>query len=556
MKRMHADEATAPAAAGAGGSEPTERGGWMVPAVVALIGAFASAWALSPLGAGNDQGLFVYYAQRIREGALPYVDVWDNKQPGIFGFYALAGALIGEGWPAARLLYAVWLGLGAGVLAWIARAAAPGSRAWLLAPLLAVGLTLVRTNAERPAQVESLMGLPLAVLLALCVAEPAGALGRRIRWIVAGVCTALVASFKLVLAPVAAALITVALGWRIARGTCTLGEAAAAIAWSLVGFAAVAVPVVGWFVALGAGPQFAWTMLEYPRLALVEVERQRVAMLVGALRWLAVTVALLLPAIALLAWRCRGRWTGVPALVLLSGTAWIVSGLAMIVTQRFSWWDTHMDLVVWPFGLLAALGLAVAPANPARAGAHASAVPVASSAPRRGTAWLLAAAAAVLGLGVHSAKFANDWLRNPDWPKPREELAALATAIKVRDATAAPCDTVYAIGDQAGVERATGLRQALPTHGLWFGAFLPRQAERLPGELRDARPDLVYVDGAERADFARKWPQTLSAIDAWLAESYVPLERDSLGGRWYARSGAGAQDPMGCPPPSQFTVPR
>jgi hypothetical protein len=84
---------------------------------------------------------------------------------------------------AARLR--LWLGASAGAIAWIARIVSPGSAAWWIAPLLTVGLSLLRTTVDRPAQVEALVGLPLLVLLLLVLLEPASAAGRRLRWIAA-----------------------------------------------------------------------------------------------------------------------------------------------------------------------------------------------------------------------------------------------------------------------------------------------------------------------------------------------------------------------------------
>ena len=525
---------------------------------VAVVVAVLSAIALSPVPAGNDQALFVYYAERLRAGAMLYTDVWDNKQPGIFGFYALAGALFGDGWPAARALYAAWLGAGAGLLAWTARLVAPGTVAWLIVPLATAGLTVLRTTVDHPAQVESLTGLPLAALLLLSVARPSTRAGRTLAWLAAGALVGVVAALKLVLAPVPAALIACALGWLLLRGDLDPKAAAGAGALTLAGFALVWAPIVGWIVAHGAWPEFRWTMLEYPRLALAQVETRDLSSLRTALRWLAVGVAPLVPVAAWYALRSLRDARSPAALVAAACCAWVVVGLAMFLTQRFSWWDTHMDLVLWPFGLLAALGAATllrtARGRPHAAGARTeSARGSRGTAPHRGLAIAVVAVMA-LGLAAHGARFVRAAAADPEWPGPALERDAIALARQVGATAQAPCGTVYAIGDQAGVERATGLRQAIATHGLWFGAFLPAQADRLPGELKAARPDLVYYDGMERLDFARKFPRAAAALDAWLASDYVPLREDAIGGRWWQRRVA-PDDAASCPRAPRFTVP-
>lgn len=542
MKRIQPEFGPSSFANGRSGA-PARFAALKMPVLVAVLAAAVSALALWPVTAGNDQAFFVYYASLLRQGATLYTDVWDNKQPGIFAFYAAAGALFGEGWPAARLGYALWLGAAAGVIAAICRRVMPDSPAWLLGPLLTVGITLMRTDARRAAQVESLVGLPLATLLLLTLLEPDSQRGRRARWIAAGVLTGVVASLKLVLAPVAAVIIAVALAWRVGRRDLHPTGALAAIGSSAVGFALVCIPVVAWFQARGALPEFLWTMFVYPRLALGQIEMQNPAMLVGAFRWLLVTTALLMPAVALYGWQTLRRGLPLDTAVFLGCTGWVVSGLVMIVMQRFSWWDTHMDLVVWPIGMLAALGLA----------RYASATTAATPAGDRRLV-RAAAALAIAAVLFHGGRFVRDLTANTDWPRAREVDASIETARRVTAAAVAPCGTVYAIGDQGGVERVTELRQALPTHGLWFGAFLPAQSLRLPDELRAARPDLVYYDRNERRDFMRKYPEQAATLDRWLASDYDRLEVDAYGGQWWQRR-VGPDDAASCPAPTRFTIP-
>lgn len=517
--------------------------GWrdaLTACAVALLTALAAAALLAPIPAGNDQALFVHYGELIRHGAALYGDYWDNKQPGIFGFYALAGALFGDGWPAARLLYALWLGAAAGVTTLVARRVAPDTATWMLVPLLTVGVAMLRTTIGRPAQVESLTALPLAVLLWAIVAEPRSGSGRMLRWVAAGTATGVVASLKLVLAPVAAVLIAVGLGWRLLRRDLTPRAAIVAGAITLAGFALVWLPILGWIAAMGTLAEFRWTMLDYPRLALAHVDPQDPARVVWALRWLAVSVALMVPAGALYAWRALRDPRSREALASAACIAWVVVGLIMFATQRFSWWDTHMDLVTWPFGLLAALGV----------GAWLK--PVSTPGAWRGVA-ALAVAGVALNVVVHAGRLAHERISDPDWPDARATRDALSLARDLPRRVTAPCGTVFAIGDAAGVERATGLRQALPTHGLWFGAFLPEQTRRLPAELVEARPDLLYVDHDEGRRIAARHPEQSLAIDAWLASSYRPLVDDALGGRWYQRRVEPGEP--ACPAPTRFRIP-
>jgi hypothetical protein len=344
----------------------------------------------------------------------------------------------------------------------------------------------------------------------------------------------------------------------------------------MIGTLLVWLPIVIWVERHQIGPEFVWTMLRYPQLALAEVPMQKPAMLVAALRWLVVTCGLLLPAAALYAWQAAAGEDGsdrssehgserdtkpaserrprLATLVIVMCTAWLVSGLAMILMQRFSWWDTHMDLVVWPIGLMAALGMSMGMGRDRSSDRGVSV----NRGRTRPAVWLragqLASLLAIGAMAVHGARFLQAASGSPDWPRPAIEREALETAHTVMAASITPCGTIYAIGDQAGVERETGLRQAIATHGLWFGAFLPSQVRRLPAELESARPDLVYLDGAERRDFAAGYPAQALEIERWLARDYTPGAVDALQGQWWQRRRS-PQDATDCPMAQRFAIP-
>ena len=82
---------------------------WLATAAVTAAASLLAVLALWPIGPGNDQALFLYYARAMREGATLYADLWDNKPPGIFAFYVGAATLFGEGWGAVRLAFGVLL---------------------------------------------------------------------------------------------------------------------------------------------------------------------------------------------------------------------------------------------------------------------------------------------------------------------------------------------------------------------------------------------------------------------------------------------------------------
>jgi hypothetical protein len=62
--------------------------------------------------AGNDQSLYMYVADQVRQGGVPYVDAWDQKPPGIFFVYAAIRSV----WPHQSAVAIADL-LGAGMVA-------------------------------------------------------------------------------------------------------------------------------------------------------------------------------------------------------------------------------------------------------------------------------------------------------------------------------------------------------------------------------------------------------------------------------------------------------
>jgi hypothetical protein len=69
-----------------------------------------------PYPFGGDQALFLLGAAALDRGEVLYVDFWDNKQPGIYFFFWLAGHLFGFSEAGVHLLELLWQALLAIVL--------------------------------------------------------------------------------------------------------------------------------------------------------------------------------------------------------------------------------------------------------------------------------------------------------------------------------------------------------------------------------------------------------------------------------------------------------
>ncbi len=511
-----------------------ERWRWAVAFVIGLL--FVP--IAFQLRLNTDQLLFLDYAGELLSGARLYIDVWDNKQPGIFILYAAMEALFGVNWTHMVAGYAFWMCSAAATIAMVARAAVPAGWAWLLAVPFTLGVTWLRSSSDQIAQIEEWVALPLSAILLLALrSEPAGA-PIRLRWAVIGALAAGVAMLKLVLAPVALLIVVTLTLARFRTERLPVRHVAVALGWAIAGFLIACVPVLAWLALRGSWDAFWWTTFEYPGLALVGAERAPISRLVSSLGWLAKATLPLAPAVALAllaAWRePRARL----ARVVAGALAWMLGGFLMIVTQKFSWWPYHMSLLVWPIGLLAAIGCAVT-------------LPKANfrfRLPR------LVLAICASGLALQGALLVSKWTRTEDWPYPARIQAAIDTAHEVVRTATIVCGTSVTIGDQNGLQSATGLKRAMSTNGVFWGAFLPEQVRRLPDELSAARPDLVFMDADQREDFARRFPDVLKRIEDWLAADYRSRTTDALNGRWWERA-ASARD-VACPERAPFAIPR
>ena len=134
----------------------------------ALIALCALALRWNALGDPNyqiDETFYLLVGDAMHHGALPYVDIWDRKPPGLFAIYWLAAAA-----PDPVLGYQLLALLSATLTAWLVRAIAAGlagPRAGLLAALayLAMLQPLLGGGGQSPV----FYNLPIAAAAALAM---------------------------------------------------------------------------------------------------------------------------------------------------------------------------------------------------------------------------------------------------------------------------------------------------------------------------------------------------------------------------------------------------
>jgi hypothetical protein len=490
-------------------------------AVVAVLGAVRLA---DPFH--GDQSLFLQYAEEMRQGAVLYTDIWDNKQPGIFAFYLVAGSIAGFSEFGVRLSELAYQLVFSAVLIVTVR---PWLRTrWLaaLAPIATVGAYYATTGTWHLTQAEFVVAFPMYLGLWLAATPWPTTRHRRIALGFAGVCAGIVIAFKLVLAPI------IVVGWLMSLWTSPDPLSVRSVFTERVvpaalGAAVVVGALVASFAAAGAWDAFTWATFAYPVVATAEIAAAPWSRLVRSAAWYATGSApwIFLAAAAGLRWRGRHReWLSVQLV------AWIVMGAVAILVQRFSWWEYHFTLFIVPVGLLAIRGAdgIIAAVQPDRRRATALVVaivlvvaPVVATGVRLGTAGAdpikaLGSAGDDAALLDHHRAVSHTY----------EEIWRDTRFLVEPDALPGP---IYVFGDPLYLQ-LSDRHQAIPTHGWSWEMLVASQWTALAPDLAAAAPAYVFLDDDYRGLVEDRAP----AVSTWLGARY-----ESIGGTgdgaWYRR---------------------
>jgi 4-amino-4-deoxy-L-arabinose transferase-like glycosyltransferase len=206
----------------------------------------------------RDEGTYATVAQGILDGQVPYRDLFDNKPPLVYGWYALSFLLFGEGVEAPRIVAALMLSVT--TLALFAQARLMFSRglAYIAAAFFSIstGVPFLALHANT----EAYMLLPLVTSV---VAFTVGMSSNRLPWfLAAGLLGALAIGTKQVAVWNFAALAIVALIWRWrsgAEGFERLTPLASLLAGAFLGLAIIAIP----FMMMGALDELVYANVSY-----------------------------------------------------------------------------------------------------------------------------------------------------------------------------------------------------------------------------------------------------------------------------------------------------
>lgn len=479
-------------------------------AVVSLVATLLLGAAHLHFPFTGDQALFSVFGRMIDDGAVLYQDVWDIKQPGIFGFYWLAGRLFGFTEIGAHLLELLYLLGFSAVLMRLLRHRYQHQWVGALLPLATAGWYYAVAPANYLTQVEALVG-PLLFGTGWLTWK-----GGTNSWFGAGLLGGLVLFLKLAYLPIVVAIWLIAL-LELLRGDSRHHDSASirdlvrkAIPALGAGMAVVAAPSLAYVIANGLAERLWWTFVSYPPQVLPIAGRtmQRLTSESGEY------VLRFLPLILLAAW---GTWARIRDPLTRIMAVWVAGGLATYFLQL--WWGYLLLTVMVPVALMALDGLDDMLSHPRRL-RQAAVVLGITALP----------ALAVLGgksldlvkheLGLGGSRIVYQSTVSQDYETVRADLNDVAQL--------APDKPVYILGNPlylylAGrdqVPAVTGWSPELWTDRVW---------DEVGHGLQDQRPPLLLIDEFSASLMRARSPETLVLIE----EHYETLRPSSRDGLWY-----------------------
>lgn len=471
----------------------------------------------------GDQALFTLMARALHRGATLYVDVWDNKQPGIFLFYELAGRAFGFSEIGVHLFELIYQLITAAVLMWFLQHELRHRILACLGAFLTVGSYYLSATSWHLGQVEGLVGLPILVSLALASPSVASPAERRTRMLGAGVAAGVVALFKLMLAPIPM------LAWLVAYMVRRSEEGPSALRFfrdwllpAITGSALVVGATMLWAGLRSALPELLWAWFTYPILASAEFAHAPWARLGHSALWFVGNygTAILLAAGCGLGWR---GWR--KEVAVIQALAWLVLGAAAIVAQKLSFYEYQFLLLVPPLAILAARstdGL-VERLNWLRARPQVAVVVLMAIALVPGyQPALKRLASARHALAEPRPLMAYQDRRSPAYRRWHSELAFLSDPSAVTG-------PVYVFGNPL-VLWLGHREQAGAINGWSWRKFVKPLWDRLPGQLATSRPAYVLVEAQYDGLLQERSPATMTL----LRERYKVRDSTSRG-TWYER---------------------
>ena len=477
-----------------------------------------------------DQTVALTGAKILSQGGTLYVDFWDNKMPGLFWFYGVAGALFGYTELGGHLLELLWMIVFSLVLMTTLRDYMKYPWMSAITPLAVVGVYYVAADPFHLTQLEILVGLPI-FLSAWCASRSVCS-GRALRstFVASGLCAGVAVVFKLVFAPLFVVFWGIVSVHALRRRRLEVGEIILSI-WlpAIIGVSAVigAVALKFWFD--GSLGQLYWTAFVYPPQALaatpgapyVRLGESLLFFLVYYLAWS------LFIGVAVIEW-----WRSDRNLLTSLLIAWLLIGIVLILIQRFSWWPYHFLILFPPAGILGVRGadgfcqyiLGPEPKNTGRA-MLASALLIFP-----GVAALAVPAEQKLKFYINTFVERAGTVEEFQRAISRDYEQVYRSTRFLLDEDARP-GKIYVFGTPL-YYHLSGREPALPIIGWPWEYFLQEQWIKLPNQLKRTHPPYIYIDKHSK----KIMKQRGGGVQEFIESHYINLFADYKGNWFVIRS--------------------
>ena len=470
------------------------RRGYLTPLDIAVLTAvMLIGLAKLPQPFTGDQALSAMMAMKLAHGEVMYADLWDLKQPGIFLFYYVGGALFGfneVGIHAFELVYMLAFSV---VLLLALKGHFRNRTVASFTPLLTVGLYYGTAGALHQTQTEAVVGFPLFLALWLVGASVWTTRRRALLLFLSGLAGGVVLLFKLAFFPILA-------GFWLTALVGTLWYAEEGNAKALIGYcgpilAGALVPLlfmVVYFVRHDISDLVIWTFLEHPARAIASLAPRNYQFENG-LGWF---VSRFSPLMVLGVFAFLGGFRGRARFLKLNLVLWIVLGFGVILVQLLSWWEYHYLLLLVPLGILAALGLDVLWSHIAdhvpRSQLRRAAIAICASLAMLFSPLILSLSSYCTSLVLHDFALSREQRllfmgnQHAEYRQALEEVAVLPEPRTCRDST-----DLYVIGNPL-YYYVSGREPTVPLMATWFFPLQELLTE-MWAELERERPRYMFV---------------------------------------------------------------
>ncbi len=297
----------------------------------------------------GDQAWFTVVASKLDQGGVLLRDVWETKQPGFVFFYYVAGSLFGfteVGIHAFELLYMLAF---SGILIVATKDYFVNTTMASLSPLFVVGVYYGVAGVWFQTQAEILVEFPIFLTLWFALQATRSSNRQFKYWFVSGMMGGIVLLFKLVYLPI------IAVFWMVALYALARSNPKSLIQSFLLLIFGTALPLLSallYFFLHDALELAYWTYFQYPVSAISDLPLS-LYVLRDLFNWFTLHFSSLM---ALSIIGAYASLTRRPDNLSANLIMWILFGAVVILVQR-SWYEYHIQLLLVPFGLLAARGV-------------------------------------------------------------------------------------------------------------------------------------------------------------------------------------------------------